>query len=140
MSEIVATPGMPAPVPATNPDTEAFWAATGEGRLLVPRCRACGQAFWYPRPICPLCHAMDVVLEEASGRGTVYSFAVCHRGSGAYSGQPPYVLAWVELEEGPCMLTNIVDADPAAVSIGAAVDVVFHQTAEAMALPRFRLA
>ena len=74
---------------------------------------------------------------EASGRGTVYSYTINHRGQGDYR-DLAYVLAYVELEEGPRVLTNIVDCDPIQVSVGQAVQVVFHPTSNGAALPRFR--
>jgi uncharacterized OB-fold protein len=96
---------------------------------------------WYPRPFCPSCASTRVAWIEASGRGTVYSFTVNRRGQAdlpAYREAGTYVLAYVELEEGPRMLTNIVDCDPDSVHIGQRVEVVFHDTGQGTALPRFR--
>jgi uncharacterized protein len=138
VSEIVEEPTLPAPTPRVNTDTEEFWTATADGRLLLRRCSACGKAMWYPRPICPSCHSVETTWEEASGLGRIYSFTIVRRPSGAYAGVEPYVLAYVELAEGPRMLTNIVDCDPMTVAVDQEVEVVFHKTAEAMALPRFR--
>jgi uncharacterized protein len=140
MSEVVENPAMPVPVPSINTDTKAFWSATTEGKLLIGRCNACGEAIWYPRPICPFCHSMDTKMEQVSGRGTVYTFTIVRRGGGQYAAVAPYVLAYVELEEGPRMMTNIVDCDPGEVEIGKSVEVVFHKTEGEAALPRFRLA
>jgi uncharacterized OB-fold protein len=138
VSEVVEDPTLPAPTPRVNTDTEEFWAATADGRLLLRRCSACGKAMWYPRPICPSCHSVETVWEEASGLGRIYSFTIIRRPSGAYAEAGPYVFAYVELEEGPRMLTNIVDCDPMTLSVDQEVEVVFHKTGEAMALPRFR--
>lgn len=132
------TTELPAPAPVVNAETEAFWAATAQGRLLLPRCRTCGIATWYPRGLCPSCGATDIEWAEASGRGTIYSFTVIRRGEGAYREATPYVLAYVELDEGPRVLTNIVDCEPEAVQVGQTVDVVFHDTGEGNALVRFR--
>ncbi len=129
---------LPTPAPPVNNDTLEFWAATLDGRLLIRRCRSCGAAIWYPRPICPFCHGSDTVWEEASGQGTIYSFTIVHQSGGAWSAATPYVLAYVELAEGPRMMTNIVDVDPETVAIGQAVDVIFYRTEEASALVRFR--
>jgi hypothetical protein len=128
---------LPAPSPEISPELAEFWAATTEERLLLRRCRACGEAIWYPRPACPFCHSADTVWEQASGRGRIYTFTVVRRGAGVYSGAP-YVLAYVELDEGPRMMTNIVDCDFDAVEIGLPVEVVFHPAGEGAALPRFR--
>jgi uncharacterized protein len=129
---------LPTPAPVVSPETETFWSATAAGRLLLPRCRACGTTVWYPRGLCPACGATDPDWVEASGRGTIYSFTVIHRGEGAYREAGPYVVAYVELDEGPRMLTNVIDADPASLRVGQPVRVVFHDTDAGNALPRFR--
>ena len=56
----------------------------------------------------------------------------------AYRNAGEYVLAYVELEEGPRIMTNIVDCDPNSVKIGQKVELVFHDTGEGTALARFR--
>ena len=126
------------PAPAVNPETEAFWAATAESRLLVKRCVDCSSLIWYPRAICPECGSMRTGGLQVSGRGRVYSYTVNHRGEGPYQGSPPYVPAYVELDEGPRMMTNIVEADGRDLAIDMPVEVVFHDTGEGSALPRFR--
>jgi len=128
---------LPAPPPVVNVETKPFWDATAQGKLVLPRCNACGTVIWYPRAFCPECSSFDVTWFEASGRGTIYSFAVNRRGQGDYR-DLAYVLAYVELAEGPRILTNIVDGDIDQVAVGQAVEVVFHQTASGAALPRFR--
>ena len=138
MSDVVEQSSLPTPTPSVNTDTKEFWAATLEGRLLIRRCNACGEAIWYPRPICPFCHSQDTVWEESAGRGRIYSFTVVRRPGGAYAGADPYVLAYVELDEGPRMMTNIVDCDQSLLAVDQPVEVVFHKTDQEMALPRFR--
>jgi len=136
----VSTPArsLPAPAPAVNPETTEFWAATAEGRLLLKRCLDCGSLIWYPRAICPECSSLDTEWVAASGRGRVYSYTVNHRGEGAYADAVPYVLAYVELDEGPRIMTNIVGADNGDLAVGLPVEVEFHDTGEGSALPRFR--
>jgi uncharacterized protein len=129
---------MPAPPPGVNPETREFWAATTDGRLLVKRCQDCGALIWYPRAICPECSSLRTEWHEVSGRGSIYSYTVNYRGEGAYQGSPPFVLAYVELDEGPRMMTNIVEADGAELAVGLPVEVVFHDTGDVAALPRFR--
>jgi uncharacterized OB-fold protein len=129
---------LPTPVPEIHPETADFWAATAGGVLLLQRCTGCGTAIWYPRFVCPSCHSTDLVSFEASGRGTIYSLTLTTRGILDYKDCGPYVLAFVELEEGPKMMTNIVDSDPAELTIGQPVQVVFHDTGAGSALPRFR--
>jgi uncharacterized OB-fold protein len=132
---------LPAPAPFVLPEVKQFWDATAEGRLLLPKCQDCGTVIWYPRPFCPECASLKIDWIPASGRGTVYSFTVNRRGTAdlpAYREAGQYVLAYVELEEGPRMMTNIVDCDPETVKIGQAVELVFHDTGQGTALPRFR--
>jgi uncharacterized OB-fold protein len=129
---------LPNIVPKPNLETQAFWDATAEGKLLLKRCDRCGTVIWYPRSICPACGSLDTSWFEASGRGTVYSCTVTRKGQGAYREAGPFVLAYVELEEGPRLMTNIVDCDPFSVRIGQPVEVVFHDTGQGSALPRFR--
>ena len=138
MSEVVADPALAAPVPTITTDTEEFWKATLEGRLLLRRCESCGESIWYPRPVCPFCHSTTTSWQEASGRGSIYSFSVVRRSGGEFASAVPYVLAYVELEEGPRMMTNIVDSVIEDLVIGQPVELVFHKTSGEAALPRFR--
>ena len=131
-------PDLPAPAPVVNVETRPFWDATAEGRLLLVRCDGCGVTIWYPRGFCPECRSTATSWFEASGRGQIYSFTVVRRGEGPYREAGPYVLAYVELDEGPRIMTNIVGAEHAALRIGQPVEVVFHDTGEGPALPRFR--
>jgi uncharacterized OB-fold protein len=132
---------LPAPAPFVLPEVKQFWDATAEGRLLLPRCVECAAVIWYPRPFCPQCASTRVEWIEASGHGTVYSFTVNRRGVAdlpAYRDAGVYVLAYVELDEGPRVMTNVVDCDPDGVRIGQRVEVVFHDTGQGNALPRVR--
>jgi uncharacterized OB-fold protein len=132
---------LPAPAPVVLPEIKQFWDATAEGKLLLPRCEDCQAFIWYPRAFCPACGSLHIRWEQASGRGSVYSFTINRRGTAdlpEYRQVGAYVLAYVELEEGPRVLTNIVDCDPESVRIGQAVELVFHDTGQGTALPRFR--
>jgi uncharacterized OB-fold protein len=143
----VSTPhGLPAPAPVVAPHSAEFWAATAHERLLVGHCPACDQWFWPPtRSFCPRCGGV-ASLREADGTGAVYSYTIVRvvgaiaLGGGPYKDAVPYVLAYVELTEGPTVLTNIVGIDPDDVTIGLAVRVVFARTGgpEEPALPRFQ--
>jgi hypothetical protein len=132
----MATP-LPVPAPDTNPETEAFWRATAEGRLLLPVCDVCSTVIWYPRTLCPACRGQAVSWTEASGEGTIYSFTVVHRSMGPWREAAPYVIAYVELAEGPRVMTNIIGCEPDAVSVGQPVRIVFCDTGAGSALYRF---
>ncbi|HMD93828.1 MAG TPA: Zn-ribbon domain-containing OB-fold protein [Trebonia sp.] len=134
----MTTEPLPAPAPPVNPETKPFWDATSEARLLVKQCQDCQSLIWYPRAICPECSSLRTSWLQVSGRGRVYSYTVNYRGEGPYQGCGPYVLAYVELDEGPRMMTNIVETDDRELAVGMPVEVVFHDTGEGSALPRFR--
>ncbi len=129
---------LPAPAPRVNPEAKPFWDATAEGRLLLQRCGDCGSVIWYPRGFCPECSGTRIDWFVASGRGVVYSFTINRRGLGPYAEAGAYVIAYVELEEGPRVMTNIVDADFDRLAVGDAVEAVYHDTGEGTALVRFR--
>jgi uncharacterized OB-fold protein len=125
---------LPSPEIPVNIETAPFWEATAEGRLVLSRCLRCHATIWYPRAVCPECGSLDTEWYEASGRGTVYSFTVNRQRS--YFAEP-YVVAYVELDEGPRIMTNIVDVDPEDVAIGQPVRVVFGRAGDGPVLPRF---
>jgi uncharacterized OB-fold protein len=119
--------------PVVYPCDAAFWEAASQGRLLLKRCGACGDAHWYPRPICPFCGSDDTHWEPASGKGTVYAVTVTRK-----AGPVPYALAYVTLEEGVTVTTNIVDCDLDTVRIDDPVQVVFKNSKGGQAVPMFR--
>lgn len=130
---------IPTPAPSVNKETKDFWSATAEGKLMLRHCEDCGSFIWYPRHICPECSSMNTTWHESSGRGQIYSYSVNYRPEGAYRGNVDYlVLAYVQLEEGPRIMTNIVEAEPSSISVGMPVEVVFHDTGEGSSLYRFR--
>jgi uncharacterized OB-fold protein len=105
---------------------------------VLPRCDACGETIWYPRRFCPFCGGRDVTWFEASGRAVVYTHTTVRKGVGPYAKVGPYVLAYVELEEGPRILTNIVGIDPGEVRCGMPVVAVFDPAGDGEAVVRFR--
>jgi uncharacterized OB-fold protein len=119
------------PAPQANPETKPYWDACAAGKLLVKRCRACGEHHYYPRAICPFCFSDDTEWRDASGRGTIYTYSVMRRAP------IPYAIAYVELEEGPRMMTNIVDCDLDSIRIGQKVKVVFKPSEGGPPLPMF---
>jgi uncharacterized protein len=137
----ISSNALPTPAPFVTPEVKPFWDATSTGRLLLPRCADCDTVIWYPRPFCPRCASLNIAWFEASGRGSIYSFTVNRRGQAdlpEYREAGTYVLAYVELEEGPRVMTNIVECEPNSVRIGQRVEVVFHDTGRGAALVRFR--
>jgi uncharacterized OB-fold protein len=134
----VTTSNLPTPPPSPNFDTQEFWDAPADGRFLLKRCDDCGVVIWYPRFLCPDCSSTNTSWFEATGKGTVYSFTVPRRGNGPYREAAPFVVAYVELEEGPRILTNLVDLAIEDLAVGMPVEVVWHDTGQGNALYRFR--
>ncbi|WP_101675273.1 Zn-ribbon domain-containing OB-fold protein [Alloalcanivorax mobilis] len=115
------------PAPVIDDDSRPFWQGTARQQLRLPYCRACAAAFFYPRALCPRCHGDDLEWRNASGRGTVYSYTVSRRPAGpAFQAITPYVVALVDLEEGPRLLTNVLVDRPDQVHIGQSVTVVYQ--------------
>ena len=119
------------PAPPANPETTAFWDAARQGKLLVKRCTACGQSHYYPRALCPFCGSAATEWRPASGAGTIYSYSVMRRA------EVPYAIAYVTLDEGVTMMTNLVDCDFDALKIGQRVRVVWKPTDGGPPVPTF---
>lgn len=118
--------------------SEPWFEACNEGRLLVQQCSACSAHQFYPRVLCTRCGARDLVWVEASGAARIASFTVVRRAvSEAYA--TPYVVALVDLAEGPRLMTHIVDCAPEDVRIGADVALRFETWDDAVSLPVFTL-
>ncbi|MFT7574918.1 MAG: putative OB-fold protein [Alphaproteobacteria bacterium] len=117
--------------PQPNPETEKFWEAASSGKLMIGSCKSCSKVHWYPRAICPHCFSDQTELKEAAGTGEVYTFSVMKRA------KIPFAIAYVTLAEGPKMMTNIVDTDLDAITIGQKVKVVFKETEDGPPVPMF---
>ncbi len=129
---------MPTPtLPDISTLTRPFWDAAAEGRYLLPRCNACGRHFFRPEVACPHCFATNWRWVEASGRGTLYSYTIVHKAP-APGFVVPFMFAAIELDEGPCVFSNIVGCAQADVRIGMNLQVQFDAVAPGVSLPRFR--
>jgi hypothetical protein len=124
--------------PATDWQTLAYWEGCGRGEIVLQRCSDCGQVQHRPRGLCVACFSSALEHFAASGTATVYTFTVTHQnGMPAFRDACPYVLAYVDLEEGPRLMTHITGCDPEAVAIGMAVKVEFVTTDRGLGVPRF---
>ncbi|MBY4599958.1 OB-fold domain-containing protein [Ottowia caeni] len=130
----MSTPYQDRPItaPTVYPDNQPLWNAANEGKLLVKHCKACNQPHWYPRPLCPFCGSTDTEFRDAAGTGIIYTLSVTRK-----AGPIPYAIAYVTLDEGVTMLTNIVDCDLDSVRIGDKVRVVFKPSQGGPAVPMF---
>jgi uncharacterized OB-fold protein len=135
---------MPGQIPASmfqqDSDSRPYWEGVAQGELRIQRCTACSRAVFYPRSICPHCHADQLVWIVASGKGTIYSYTVAHQGFGPFAADVPFIIAIVELEEGVRMMSRIIGAPRERVAVGVAVRVTFEAVGEDLTLPYFRLA
>lgn len=127
------------PLPEVNSDTAEWWDATRHGRLVLQRCRLCGRFQHYPRPFCLSCQGADLGFEESTGRGSIYSFSIVHRSPNPDLYVAPYVVALVQLEEGPTLFTSIVDCKPDDLSCDQVVEVTWRPLSDGRQLPVFRL-
>jgi uncharacterized OB-fold protein len=126
------------PVPKPTPETEHFWAGAREGLLKLQRCTDCGNVYFPPRPFCPSCISRNVEVFNASGKGKLYSYVINQRQHPAHDG--PYSIAVVELDEGPRMMTNIINCEqtPEALELDMPVEVVFEAITDEISLPYFQ--
>ncbi|MBW2279255.1 MAG: OB-fold domain-containing protein [Deltaproteobacteria bacterium] len=127
------------PKPFADWETRAYWEGCGRGEIVLQRCGACSKVQHRPRALCASCLSGDIEHFVASGRGQVYTFTVTLQNNApGFREACPYVLAYVELEEGPRLLTNVVGCAPDAVSIGMPVVADFTAPDRDLAVPRFR--
>jgi uncharacterized OB-fold protein len=126
------------PIPVPSPASRPFWDAAREKRLVVPKCRACNSTWFPPTPVCPSCGTADHEWVQLSGRGTVFSFVVMHRVyHPGFADKVPYVVAVIELEGGPRLLSNVVGIAPHEVRCDMPVRVTFDERRGEMTIPQF---
>ena len=127
-------------LPVKDAVSSVWFDGVAQGKLLLQRDAKTGKAQFYPRAHITGAPDREPEWFEASGQGTVYSYAVTHKAPGNWGAHAPYVIAYVELAEGPRVMTNIVDVDPAQIEVGMAVRAVFHAGKDGGAVLRFTAA
>ncbi len=125
------------PLPKPSPTRRPFWEAARRHELKLQRCTGCRAFIYYPRDRCPHCFSDRLEWERVSGRGKVYSYTVVRRASSRAFADAPYVLAIVELAEGPHMTTNIA-APPERVRVDMPVEVFFDDVTPEHTLIKFK--
>ena len=118
--------------PELNPGDKPYFDACAEGKLMLKKCTACTEVHHYPRAMCPFCWSDKVEWVESKGTGEIYTYSITRRG-----GPVPYCIAYVTLDEGPKMMTNIVDTDLDTIRIGQRVKVSFKKTEGGASVPVF---
>ncbi len=130
---------IPKPKPRPAPESIPYWKAAHEHRLSLPKCDACEQFWFPPSNACRHCLSPNFHFEDVSGRGKVYSFVTYHRVyRPAFAADVPYVVALVELEEGPRLLTNILGISHEDVRCEMPVEVVFDDVDADTSIPKFK--
>ncbi|MDE3074773.1 MAG: Zn-ribbon domain-containing OB-fold protein [Chloroflexota bacterium] len=125
-------------LPAASALTQPYWDGARQHKLMFQQCRACGTNWHPPMPICPECHSRDIGWIEAGGHGIVYSFTIVHHPTHpAFQEKVPYVVAIVQLDEGPRVVTNILNCDVHAVHGGMSVSVTYQDVTDSLSLPQF---
>ena len=119
------------PYAINHPQVMPFWRAAEQGQFILPNCARCERVHWYPRPFCPFCMGRRLAWKPSSGKGQVYSFTIARKA------ETPYVLAYVQIDEGPFMMTNIETDDVETVHIGQQVRIGFRKTDYGRTVPVF---
>jgi len=127
------------PLPHLDEENRWFFEACARHQLVLQKCSSCGTVRFYPRALCPSCMSSKTDYLRASGRGRVYTFTVTYQNQApGFRDELPYVMAYVELDEGPRILTNIINTPPGEVTIDLPVEVVFEDIDENLAIPKFQ--
>lgn len=127
------------PLPKVNEDTQGFWTGCKAHELRFQKCSECGHIRWPPAVLCPECYSRNTSWIVSSGRGRIYSYVTYHVVFHAgFKDDVPYVVADVELEEGPRIVTNIVGCNPDEVSIDMHVDLTWDDITDDFSLPKFK--
>ena len=131
------------PLPAITTEAKPFWDAAAQQKLMIQRCQDCNAWVWTPRPSCNECGSEKVEWTQMSGKGEVYSFTIIRQvvgraASKAFEPDIPYVIAWVDLDEGPRLITNIIGCSVDEVKLGMKVTVQFEKASEKVWLPKFK--
>lgn len=124
--------------PTVDTDSESWWAAVQDGRLLVNECAGCGRHSLYVRPFCPHCWSEDVVLTEASGRARLYTWSVVYQNAAPFDARTPYVLAMVDLAEGPRLMTVVEDCAVDELRADLDLQIAFRRDSDGFTVPVFR--
>ncbi|MGZ3627661.1 MAG: Zn-ribbon domain-containing OB-fold protein [Ktedonobacteraceae bacterium] len=129
----------PKPLPVVTEENRPFWEGCQQGKLLLQLCSECHHYQFYPRLYCMKCSSDALHWVEATGRGVIYSFTIIYQNkSPEFVHDTPYNVAIVQLEEGPRLLSNIVDVDATELHVDLPVTVAFDRVTDTITLPRFR--
>ena len=125
-------------IPTPTPETRHYWDGAKDGKLILQKCNDCSDNYFPPRPFCPKCGSRSVQEFQASGKGSLYSYVINHLPSPGFT--PPFAIAVVELEEGPRLMSNIVECEqtPEALELDMPLEVTFEKLNDDITLPQFK--
>ena len=128
------------PVPQPTPETQDFWDGTKAGKLRLQRCKSCSKVYFPPRPFCPECASASVESFDASGKAKLHSYVINMRPAPGFEAEAPYAIAIVKLDEGPTMMSNIVECEqtPEALQLDMPLEVVFEARTDTITVPLFK--
>ncbi|MBI2863255.1 MAG: OB-fold domain-containing protein [Chloroflexi bacterium] len=129
----------PLPAPLHRELTKPFWEAAQRHELIIPRCKRCGEFFWYPRELCPHCLSFDWEWQRVQGKGRVYTFTIVRQPQyPAFNADVPYVFAIIQLNEGIRMVSNVVGCPVEEVKVDMPVEVTFDDVTPECTLFKFK--
>jgi uncharacterized OB-fold protein len=127
------------PIPFPDTTSQTFWENARAHKLVLQQCSGCGACQFFPQPCCRKCLSEKLQWFEANGKGKIYSFTIIHRPpSHAFEADVPYIVAIVELEEGPRLMSNIIGIPSDDVRVDMPVEVSFDDISPTVSLPKFR--
>lgn len=127
------------PIPVPSDESRPYWNGLREHRLLMPHCDDCAHVWFPPTQFCPACASAAWTWKQASGRGRLYSYVVYHRlYHPGFADELPYAVAVIELQEGPRMISNVLDVPPDRLVCDMPVEVVFVDITDTATIPKFR--
>ena len=128
------------PLPQATPETQEYWDGLKRHELRIQQCNDCQQYYFYPRPFCPNCASKNVEWRTVSGRGRLETYVINHRPAPGFEDEAPYIIAIVSLDEGPHLMTNLVNVEPepSALPADMPVEIVYDDVTAEVTLPKFQ--
>jgi len=128
------------PLPQATPETQEYWDGLKRHELRIQQCNDCNEYYFYPRPFCPNCASKSVEWRTVSGRGRLETYVINHRPAPGFEDDAPYVIAIVTLDEGPHLMTNLVNVEPepSALPADLPVEIVYDDVTAEVTLPKFQ--
>jgi uncharacterized OB-fold protein len=128
------------PLPEPTPETKEFWDSLKQHSIRIQRCQDCRDFYFYPRPFCPNCYSSNVAWENVSGKGKLETYVINHRPAPGFQDDAPYVIAVVTLDEGPRMMTNLVNVEPEPehLPVDLPLEIVYDDVTDEITLPKFQ--